>query len=348
LKASRISIEELESFGAKFLAKRGVAADDATYIAHIAAWTEAFRQSTHGIEQLTTLSKRLGQSADPRAKPVLVRESEASAAYTGHNCIGQLAMRLAIDVAMAKAAKCGTATVTVANTEWVAALAVYLVPLARKGLVSMLWCQSDRGHACAPLGGLDARFSTNPMALAIPTEGDPIVADFSAATMSNGAARVMRDKGQVCDVPRFLDKEGNVSNDPAVIKDGGTMMFMGAEADGHKGYALSIFNEALAFMGGAERKGDKSPWFQSFTVMVTDPDVFAGRDNLRRRMEEFAAYLKTSRPRPGCGKIRMPGEGGFRLLADSQRNGIPLPAEKLEMLRQIADENGMDMPKLND
>jgi LDH2 family malate/lactate/ureidoglycolate dehydrogenase len=344
----RISIAELESFSAKFLAKRGVTADDAAYIAHIAAWTEAFRQSTHGIEQLTTLSKRLGQSADPQVKPVLVRESAAMAAYTGHNCIGQLAMRYAIDVAVAKAKKCGTSTITVANTEWVAALAVYLVPLARQGYMSMLWVESDRGHACAPLGGLESRFSTNPMALAIPADGDPIVADFSTTTMSNGAARVMRDRGQVCEVPRFLDRDGKVSNDPAVIKAGGTMMFMGAEADGHKGYALSIFNEALAFMGGAARDGDRSPWFQSFTLMVMDAEAFAGSDNLRQRMREFAAHLKSSRLRPGFKEIRMPGEGGFRLLAEAVKNGIPLPADKEAMLKRIADENGIDMPSLID
>jgi LDH2 family malate/lactate/ureidoglycolate dehydrogenase len=344
----RISIAELESFGARFLVKRGVAADDAAYMAHIAAWTEAFMQTTHGIEQLMVLHKKIGLSAYPDVKLVLVRESAATAAYTGHNCIGQLAMRQAIDVAVAKADKCGTSTVTVANTEWVAALAVYLVPLARQGYVSMLWVESDRGHSCAPLGGLDAMFSTNPIAMAIPTEGDPIVADFSTTTMSNGAAKVMRDKGQVCEVPRFLDKEGNASKDPAVMKAGGTQMFMGAEADGHKGYALSIFNEALSFMGGFDRLGDKSPWFQSFAVMVIDPDAFAGRDNLRLRMQEFAARLKTSRPRPGCDKIRMPGEAGFRRLADSRKNGIPLPADKMEMLMAIAKENGVEMPELTD
>jgi LDH2 family malate/lactate/ureidoglycolate dehydrogenase len=341
----RISIGELEAFGARFLAKRGVAADDAAYIAHLAAWTEAFRQSTHGIEQLTTLSKRLGQSAQPGVKPVLVREAPATAAYTGHNCIGQLAMRFAIDVASRKARKCGASVITMANTEWIAALAPFLVPLARDGFVSLLWCESDRGHACAPLGGLDAKFSTDPMAFAIPTDGDPIVADFSTTTMSNGAARQMRERGEVCEVPRFLDKEGNASNDPAVIKGGGTMMFMGAQADGHKGYALAILNEALAFMGGATRLGDASPWFQSFTLMVMDTEAFGGCSVLKERMKAFTSHLKSSRLRPGSDEIRMPGEGSFRRLAEAQNRGIVLPQERVDMLRRIVEENGIDMPE---
>lgn len=345
---SRISIAELENFGRVLLAKRGVSAGDAQYIAHVAAWTEAFRQSTHGIEQLAALDKRLGHSAFPEARPVLLRESVATAAYTGRRCIGQLAMRAAVETAVAKALRCGTSVVTVANTEWIAALAVYLVPLARSGLVSILWCQSDRGHACAPLGGLDARFSTNPMAFAIPTDGDPIVADFSTTTMSNGTARMMRDAGQLCDVPRFLDKQGNPSRDPAVIKAGGTMMFMGAEADAHKGYALSILAEALAFMGGAEREGERSPWFQSFALLVMDADAFGGRDAMKQRIERFVSHLKTSRLRPGYDSIRTPGEAGFRRLAQAEKSGVPLSVEKVAMLRRMAEENGIDGPKLID
>jgi LDH2 family malate/lactate/ureidoglycolate dehydrogenase len=347
-KVMRISMAELEAFGAASLVKKGVSPGDAAYIAHITAWTEAFRQSTHGIEQLAALHKRLGQSALPDVQPVLVNESAATAAYTGHNCIGQLAMRFAADVAAEKARKCGASVVTVANTEWIAALSPYIVPLAEDGFVAILWCQSDRGHACAPLGGLDVRFSTNPMAFAVPMDGNPIVADFSTTTMSNGAARVMRDKGQVCEVARFLDREGKPSIDPMVVKNGGTMMFMGAEADGHKGYALSILNEAMAFMGGASREGDRLPWFQSFTLMVMDAESFAGAGGLRQRMGGFAEYLKSSRPRPGSDKIRMPGEGGFRLLAEAQRSGIPVDPEKVAMLKRIADENGIDMPVLTD
>jgi LDH2 family malate/lactate/ureidoglycolate dehydrogenase len=343
-----ITMDELEAFATRFLAKRGVAPADAAYIAHIAAWTEAFRQSTHGIEQLATLSRRLGKSADPAVRPVLVRESAAVSAFTGHNCIGQLAMRHAIEVAVAKAMKCGASVVTVVNTEWIAALAPFLVPLARDGYVSILWCESDRGHSCAPLGGIEARFSTDPIAFAIPTEGDPIVADFSTTTMSNGTARTMRERGEVCHVPRFLDKDGKPSADPAVMKSGGTMMFAGAQADAHKGYAMAILNEALAFMGGATRLGDSSPWFQSFTLMVMDPDAFGGCEVLKERMKGFAAHLKTSKPLPGAGGIRMPGEGSFARLAEAEKHGIPLTPDRLELLKRIADENGIPMPTLVD
>jgi LDH2 family malate/lactate/ureidoglycolate dehydrogenase len=345
--SKRITIAELESFGVTLLTKRGVAPDDAAYIAHVAAWTEAFRQSTHGIEQLTVLSKRLGKTAFPGTSPVLVRESAAVAAFTGHNCIGQLAMRYAVDVAVAKARKYGASVVTMANTDWVAALATYLVPLARQGLLSILWVESDNGHSCAPLGGIEARFSTDPMAFAVPTEGDPIVADFSTTTMSNGTARIMREKGEVCEVPRFLDKDGNPSTDPAVFKSGGTMMFMGAQADGHKGYALAILNEALAFMGGATRHSE-GRGFQSFTLMVMDPDAFGGCDVLRQRMKDFAAHLKTSKLRPGAGGIRMPGEGSFARLAEAEKHGIAMTAERLEMLKRLVEENGISMPKLVD
>jgi LDH2 family malate/lactate/ureidoglycolate dehydrogenase len=343
----RITISELESFGRRLLEKRGVSPDDSAYIAHIAAWTEAFRQSTHGIEQLSTLSRRLGKTALPGVMPILVHESAAAAAFTGHNCIGQLAMRHAIEAAVAKVRNCGTSVVTMANTEWVAALATYLVPLAYEGLVSILWVESDNGHSCAPLGGIDAKFSTDPMAYAIPTDGDPIVADFSTTTMSNGSARIMRERGELSDVPRFLDKDGNPSCDPAVIKAGGTMMFMGGQADGHKGYALAILNEAMAFMGGATRRSD-GHWFQSFTLMVMDPDAFAGGDVMKKRMKEFALHLKSSRLRLGSDGIRMPGEGSFARLARAKVEGILLSSDRVELLKQIADENGLPMPVLTD
>ncbi|HSV27207.1 MAG TPA: Ldh family oxidoreductase, partial [Sedimentisphaerales bacterium] len=297
---------------------------------------------------LAALHRRLGKSAFAEVQPVLVRESASAAAYTGRNCIGQLAMRFAAKAAAAKARKCGAAVVTMVNTEWVAALSPYVVELAQDGFVAIIWCQSDRARACAPLGGLDAMFSTNPVAFAVPMAGNPIVADFSTTTMSNGAVRLMRQSGKLCEVPRFLDRDGSPSKDPAVIESGGTMMFMGAEADGHKGYALSILNEAMAFMGGATREGDQLPGFQSFTLMVMDPQSFAGLDGLRQRMGGFAEYLKSSRPRRGTDKIRMPGEGGFGLLAEARARGIPLGPQKVEMLRRISEDCGAGMPALTD
>ena len=338
----RIPMPDLIDFGARLLAKQGVPQASAEHLSRIVVETEAFRQSTHGLVQFDAMCDQIGDKIDPEAEPILARDRGSTALIDGNRAFGNLAMKLAAEQGVKKARDHGVGFVAVRNSEWVGALGPHLIPIAEAGMLGMAWAQSSGCKDCAPVGGIDPRFSTNPIALTFPTDGDLVLADFSTATMSLGAAKALGQKGERTATPRFLDREGNLSDDPGVMDDGGSLLFAGGDVDGHKAYALSLFIEALTVLAGGSANNPEVPAHQSFALLVLDPFGFAGADHYAKEMQRFVAHMRSSRVRPGFPAIRLPGERGFQALRDARQNGVPLDEGKLAMLRRLADDAGVD------
>ena len=340
----RIPMQQLIDFGTELLQKRGVPEENARYMSEIVVTTEAFRQSTHGLVQFKALLGALNDSVDPAAEPKVVNETAAGALVDGNHSIGNLAMKLAKTLAVAKARDQGVGFVAVRDSQWIGAVGIHMISIAEEGLLGLAYAQTNTCKDCAPVGGYDARFSTNPLAIAFPGKSAPVVADFSTATMSMGAAMGMVAEGESADVPRFIDKEGNATTDASVMTDDGTLMFMGLETDGHKGYALSLFVEALVAMSGGSANNPEKETTQSFGLLVLDPAAFGGASYYTQEVSRFLDHVKSSRIRPGAKEIRLPGERGFNALEDCRANGVPLDDAKLEMLRTLAGDVGIEPP----
>jgi len=338
----RVSIESLTAFGAALLEKKGLPAAEARHVAEIAVLTEARGVKTHGAVIFANFDEQLGKAIDPAARPKVVKDRGATALVDGERCLGQLCARLASELAAGKAREHGVAMVAVRNTSWVAGLGTYLLPLAEQGFLVQLWAQSSACKDCAPVGGIDGRFSTNPVALAFPGPDGPVVADFSTAVMSFGRAKRLAAAGKRAPAPVFLDPEGTLTDDPKVVVDReGTMLFMGGESEGYKGYAFSLWCEALTAMAGGNANNPDVPGRQSFNLTVIDPEAFAGSEQYLKEMRRFVAHVKSSRVRPGAGAIRLPGDGGRARFEESKRRGVELDAGLFERLEAIAAKHGL-------
>lgn len=337
----RIPKERLVEFGVRMLTGKGVPRENARYIAEIIVQAEAFGITTHGLAQYGYLEKQIGNDIDPTAEPVLVTERPASALIDGNGACGQLAMRLAARIGEKKARECGVAMVGVRDSFWIGALGVYLLPLAEKGLFAQLWAQTSTCKDCAPVGGIDATFSTNPVAVAFPTGADPVLADFSTASVSMGKVGRMVRLGQRAEEPIFMDADGTLTDDPTVVREGGSILFVGGRLLGHKGYALSLWCEALTAMAGGSANNPEAPSRQSFNLTVIDPEAFAGREYYDGEIARFVARVKASRRLPGVEAIRLPGERGFQCLRNAEAEGVPVEDDRLEALMGIAEECGL-------
>lgn len=340
----KIAFTELKDFGARFLVKRGVPAEIAAYVSDIVTTAEAFRQSTHGLVQFKALNDGFGKALDPAAVPVVVSDRGAAALIEGERCIGLWSFKVALDLAGRKARTLGVGFAAVRNGAWVGALGIPLIAPAREGFLCQAFAQTSACKDCAPVGGIDARFSTNPMAVAFPAKPDPVIADFSTAAMSMAAASGLAAKGAETGTERFLDKEGRPTRKASVIKDGGTLLFSGGDTEGHKFYALSLFMEALTAMAGGSANHPDRPSRQNCMVMVLNPEHFGGRDYYQEEMARFLPHVKSAKPRPGRDGVRLPGERGFAALRKSTKEGIPLEDSKVALLRALALENGVPSP----
>lgn len=340
---SRFPKQRLLDFAVGFLVKRGVAADNAACLAEVAAATEAFGIHTHGLVLVPYWDKFIGERIDVQARPQIVKERPATAQIDGRSCFGQLALKLAREVAMEKAKRCGVATVAGTNLSWLAALGPQILPLSQAGFFAQLWVQNNTCKDCAPWGGIDAKFSTNPVALTFPTgaAAGPVLSDFSSAAISMGKTRDLIRKGRRAPENLFLDKEGRPTPDPNVVNDGGSIFHLGGEHYGYRGYALSLWAEALTALAGGSANNPGLADRQSFVLTVTDPEAFAGGDYYYREMARFLAHLKDSRLRPGFDAILLPGERAQRAARDAEANGILVEDRLVELLNTVAEKNGL-------
>ncbi len=338
----RIPLPRLERFARSCVMSLGFAEPDAEYMARIIVDTEARGVTTHGLRQLENLRSHVGGLVDPRARPVVRTRTAGAAVLEGNRCASILAMREAKAMARERADEVGVAQVSVINTTWIAAPGPHLVDIARDGYLAAVHVHNTRWAAAAPFGGRDARLSTNPLALAIPRKGDPIIADFSTSTISFGRARVMSEAGMHTEHPRFIDSSGELGSDPAVLFDGGAMLGAGGEAEGYKGYALSLWHEALTAAAGGSPQSPDSDSLQSYHLLLISPAVLSDGERYMEEMERFVAYLKTSRPRPGTEKVLLPGERSAALLREAQERGVGLTEERVAGLQKMAEELDMD------
>jgi LDH2 family malate/lactate/ureidoglycolate dehydrogenase len=337
----RCTKESLIEFGTRFLQAKGSPEANARVVAETAVQTQAMGIHTHGLAVFSYFDKAIPDLVDPGAEPELIKQTGATAVIDGHKGFAQLALKLAKDIALPKALEQGLALVTVRDVCWLGALGVYLVSLGERGLMAQLWAQTTTCKDAAPLGGVEAKFSTNPMALIFPTGGDPVLSDFSTTTISMGKTTKMVNSRVRAAEQIFMDSTGRLSNDPKVVKQGGSILFLGGAHYGHKGYGLSLWCEAVAALAGGACNNPEAKQSQSVGLIIIDPAAFAGREYQQSELERFKAHLVNNRLRPGFEEIRLPGQRVYQSLRDSEAQGIPVEEVMLDSLNTLAGENNI-------
>jgi len=332
------SKDSLVRFGVEFLKGKGVPEKNARTITDIAVKTQAMGIHTHGMAVFPYFNQNIPDPIDPAAEPGIVRETGATAVIDGNYGFAQLALSLAKKVAVEKASKQGVAMVTVRKCCWFGALGPYLHSLTQRGYMAQLWAQTTTCRDAAPYGGIDAKFSTNPIAMAFPTKGDPVVSDFSTTTISMGKLKRMVQSGQQAPEPIFLDAEGHLSTEPKVALEGGSVLFIGGAHYGYKGYGLSLWAEGIAALAGGECNNPETKTSQSASLTVIDPGAFAGTDHYYTEIERFKSHMLNNRVRPGFDSIRLPGQRIVHNLRESEQGGIPVEKQLLETLNGLAEK----------
>jgi len=171
-----------------------------------------------------------------------------------------------------------------------------------------------------------------------------MVSDFSSSAISMGKTDALMRAGERVPENLYMDKDGTPTDDPSVMEDGGTMFFTGGERYGYRGYALSLWAEAVAALAGGSANDPERPYRQHFALTVIDPDAFGGAEVYHREMARFLAHLRSSRLRPGFTAIRLPGERAQQAARRAEAEGVPVPDDTLGLLRKVAERHGLAPP----
>src|SRR5262245_25461725 len=166
------SARELRELSVAALVRAGVRADHAELIADSAVDSELGGRASHGVVRIAGyLKKARDGGIDRDAEPAVLRDNGVSFVMDARNGFGQLALALAVDMAVERARTHGVSCGTIRNLNNAGALGWFARRATQAGQIAILG--GNATPAMPPAGGREARLGTNPFCIAVPAVGGP-------------------------------------------------------------------------------------------------------------------------------------------------------------------------------
>ena len=200
-----ISRSEVLSISEEILQLVGTPKEYALSVAESLVQAQEVGHASHGIIRLLEYTDSVKRKViDPEIRPTIFRDEGATAVIDSHWGWGQIACKYAVDVVSKKAKEFGIGIVSIKDCNHIGRVGEYVELLAAQNLISMMWCNAD--PAVAAYGGKDRLFGTNPLAVGIPSNDEPVVIDFATAASAEGKLRVARANGSSIPLGTVIDK----------------------------------------------------------------------------------------------------------------------------------------------
>lgn len=304
--------------------------------------------TTHGLQLAPAYLKELQfGTMTATGEPEVVAEKGAVSTWDGRRLPGVWLTAKAVDHACDRAAHFGMASVTIRRSHHIACLAVFLERATTRGFMVQIASSDPSVASVAPYGGRRAVFTPDPIAIGIPTEGEPILIDMSASITTNGLSDRLRREGRTFPGPWAMTPEGEPTTDPAVLfaDPPGTLLPTGGLDHGHKGYGLALWIEALTQgLSGFGRADAPTGWGASVYVQVLDPDAFGGSTAFCRQTEWTAQACRATPPRDANQPVRLPGQQGLARKRAALAEGVQLYPGIIPALAPHAERLNLPMP----
>ena len=312
-----VKIKDITQLAQKALKKYGYTDRESAVILDILLYAQ-LRGNNQGLIKL--IGK--GIPKNPKAGVISVtKETKLSAMIDGAKNMGMIAMKQAMEMAIAKAREHGFGIVGTFNTySSTGAIGYYASHIAKEGFIGFAFAGSP--PTVAPHGSSEALYGTNPLAVGVPADPEPVVLDMATAAMAYYGLIEAKTAGKTIPEGVAYDKDGNPTTDPSAAMDGAIKSFGGYKGSG-LGFMVTAFTGPLvgAAFAGLGKRGD---WGN--LIMAIDPDLLVNRITFRKNVTELAKRVKKTKKLPGVKEVLLPGERGNKLTTKRHAKGM-LPIE---------------------
>jgi len=346
---SGIAIADLEARVAEMLLACGLSPTNARDTSQALVTTDAMGVFTHGTKLLAGYVKKLqGGGYAPAAEPRIEREGPGWAIVDSQSSLGQVGSLFAIRAAIEKARQVGIAYVGLRNTGHIGAAGYYAALAAREGFIAMV-TGNDIPSVAAP-GSLKAVLGSNPLAYAIPVAGgDPILLDIATAAVAGGKVYAAIQRGEAIPATWLIGPDGLPTTDGALYPQSTSL----APMAGHKGYGLGMWCEILsAILPGGVMTWQVGSWIfdepnlpsrHNASFIVIDAAAMAGSTGFDQRLQTLIDEIHAAPTADGVDRLLLPGEREWNNYRRALIEGIHLPSDVLEKLRQAAELTGIQV-----
>ncbi len=307
----------------------GSTAAEADLVANHLVVANLFGHDSHGVGMVPTYVTDLhGGALRPGTAVKLDKEDGSILVFDGARGYGRVVAGEMMAQLIERCRGSGLVLASLRNAHHLGRIGAFGEMAAEAGLISLHFVNVHGHHALvAPFGGRDARFSTDPICIAVPRQGEraPVVLDMATSRVAFGKVRVAHNAGRRLAPGLVLDKAGEPSEDPAVMfgDPRGALLPFGE----HKGFGLAVMCELLAgALSGGGTMQPETPRdvgvLNNMLTLVVEPGRLIDLDWFHREMEAFLAHAKASPPRDPAHPVLVPGESERLFRETRARDGI--------------------------
>ena len=312
----RISLQTLRDVTKQAILHYGYTEVEAATILEVLLYAQ-LRGNNQGVVKLIGN----GIPKSPTAsEPTREKETKLSALINAHGTHAMVAINAATDLAIEKAKEHGMGIVGVNHiTTSSGAIGYYAKKIAESGFIGFVFAGSMESVAAE--GSFEALFGTNPLAVGIPTEHEPLVLDMATSAMAYYGVVEANTAGRLLPKGIAFDKNGNETIQPKDVLDGGALRTFD---QGPKGSGLSMIVQALtgplvnSYFTGI---GDVANNWGGHLLLAFDPELLGGLESVRTGVTQMIAKVKGTKKMPGVEEIFVPGERGNQQTAEVIASG---------------------------
>lgn len=340
------SAPALRKLAEALLAKVGAPADHAALVARALIDADIEGLGSHGLMLLPMYIERIEKgSVDAAAKGEIVVDADTRVTIDAANALGQVTAERASELAIERAGAHGLAAIAVRNAFHFGAAGRFARKIALSGQVGIVMANT-RPLLPAP-GGAERVVGNNPLAIAVPTGGEPLVLDLAMSAGAMGKIRLADSRGEPLPEGWAATTDGVPTTNAAEAIKG-----MLLPAAGAKGFGLAVMVDLLAgglsggAIGDAVRPlyGDLSEPYASANLFIAiDIAGFRPLGEFEAAASGFAERIRGSKPAPGASPIRMPGDRAAKAHRDFDGTCRIAPTT-LSALRAAAERLGVPFP----
>ena len=343
------SYDYLLNFTKNVFVKMGCTEKDAIDTAKVFIAAELRGLASHGVIRIIDYYQ-LWKANRINIKPTVkvVHETPSTAVVDGDGAIGMIAATKSMEVAIEKAKNVGSGWVSTRASNHYGIAGYYAMMALEHDMIGI--CLTNANPLVAPTWSVSRLMGTNPIAVAIPAKNHPpFVADFATTPIARGKLAVAEKKGEKVRLGYVQDSDGQPSDDPTILKRGGSMLTLGGdyESGSHKGYCLSAIVDIFsAVLSGAnfgpfvppsvaylplreEKVGEGTGHF--FGAMRID--AFQEADAFKEKMDKWIDTFRAAKSAPEKPKVLIPGDIERENEARIMKEGISIiPAVKTELI----------------
>ena len=340
-----IAADDLRRFCEEALVALDVPRDHASIVAESLVDADLRGLDAHGVPaRLPNYVGRLrGGGIVPRATFEVVADLGAVATLDAGDGFGQVAAKMAMELAIERAGVHGIGVVGTRRSNHLGAVGYWTRLAPESGMVG--FAVSGAASRIAAWGGTTPLLSTNPWSFAYPTGSGrpPMVVDVANGAVLGGALVKAKKAGEKLPLGWALDPEGRPTEDPDAALAGSLLPFGGA-----KGGALNLAMEVLgSVVTGAAYSRDipdlselDKPQRLGHLFLALPVADFQPLDEFTSNLDELLGWIDGDAPAEGFDEVRIPGERGERLRQQRLADGIPLGA-RVEPLNSLAEDLGI-------